>query len=257
MNHIFCPVHWWVWSISEPPKAFLASVKSSLVRKGHSMSIWSSTWDKDLKSVLISDGKWMNMHVITMNKLDKCASPISKICHRCHSQVIFVVTRKALQHITDVSQKHASPEVLCNPLSAIPSDSLVPETCSLFATWLLETNLKTQPGHATCRMAPWRNCSKGTCKCFALTFFYVIVLEICRWLGSISKWLAYNGSSRSLLERLDLWCDLVKALSMFKLVFRLKKTATTKSSHKFNDHFYKFCISILPVTIAIIFDSLL
>ena len=144
MNHIFCPVHWWVWSISEPPKAFLASVKSSLVRKGHSMSIWSSTWDKDLKSVLISDGKWMNMHVITMNKLDKCASPISKICHRCHSQVIFVVTRKALQHITDVSQKHASPEVLCNPLSAIPSDSLVPETCSLFATWLLETNLKTQ-----------------------------------------------------------------------------------------------------------------
>ena len=94
MYHIFCPVHWWVWSISEPPKAFLPSVKSSLVRKGHSMSIWSSTWDKDLKSVLKSDRKWMNLHVITMNKLDKCASPISKICHRCHSQVIFVVTEK-------------------------------------------------------------------------------------------------------------------------------------------------------------------
>ncbi len=55
-HHIFCTVHWWVWSISEPPKAFLPLLKSSLVRKGHSMSIWSSTWDKDLKSVLKSDG---------------------------------------------------------------------------------------------------------------------------------------------------------------------------------------------------------
>ena len=227
MNHIFCPVHWWVWSISEPPKAFLPSVKSSLVRKGHSMSIWSSTGDKDLKSVLKSDGKWMNMHVITMGKLDKCASPISKICHRCHSQV-FLLSREKPCNTSQTFHKNTSPEVLCNPLSAIPSDSLVPETCSLFATWLLETNLKTQPGHATCRMAPWRNCSKGTCKCFALTFCYVIFLEICRWLGSISKWLASNGSSRSLLERLDLWCDLVKVLSMFKLVFRLKKNSNNK-----------------------------
>ena len=168
-----------------------------------------------------------------MGKLDKCASPISKICHRCHSQV-FLLSREKPCNTSQTFHKNTSPEVLCNPLSAIPSDSLVPETCSLFATWLLETNLKTQPGHATCRMAPWRNCSKGTCKCFALTFCYVIFLEICRWLGSISKWLASNGSSRSLLERLDLWCDLVKVLSMFKLVFRLKKTATTKSSHKFN-----------------------
>ena len=51
------------------------------------------------------------------------------------------------------------------------------------------------------------------------------------WLGSISKWLAYNGSSRSLRELLDLWCDLVKVLSMFKLLFSLKKNSNNTRAH--------------------------